>query len=122
MQNLFLGRPVTAALKCQGAQIFGLTGRIHSAAGRADFFMGCPVTAEQLCQPAQQHFLLLSGRLRAEMSGRAEISSGCPVTSSQRDNFFLLSGRIRAAVCSRRFFFGRAVFSFAVRSHLRRTF
>jgi hypothetical protein len=122
MQNLFLGRPVTAALKCQGAQIFGLTGRIHSAAGRADFFYG------------------LSGHSRAAVSARAATFSFAVRSPPRRNvrarrNLFRLSGHILAA---RQFFFavrshprssvlaqiffGRAVFSFAVRSHLRRTF
>jgi hypothetical protein len=114
-----LGRPVTAELQCQRQvmqiyyyylndqsqehRIFFLTGRIHLAAGCADFFMGCPVPAEHLCQPAQQLFFVigrictscvsprskeiffLSSHFRAEVSGRQGAQKffllACPVAS-----------------------------------------
>jgi hypothetical protein len=73
--------------------------------------MGCPVTAEQLCQPAQQHFLLLSGRLRAEMSGRTEIFSGFPVASSQRSKFFFaVWSHPRSSLLAQKFFLAAQFF------------
>jgi hypothetical protein len=129
MQNLFLTGHSRAA--ASGAQNLFLTGRIHLAAGRAYFFMGCPVTAEQLCQPAQQHFfwshlhsfvsprskkkfVFLSGHFRAEVSGRQ---------GAQKFVFFWpVRSPPRSSLLAQNYFLGRAAFSFAVRSLLRRTF
>jgi hypothetical protein len=73
--------------------------------------MGCPVTAEQLCQPAQQHFLLLSSRLRAKMSGRAEIFSGCPVASLQCSKFFFaVRSHPRSSLLAQKFFLAAQFF------------
>ena len=56
MQNLFLGRPVTAAQQCQGAQkfFFVLSGQQQGCACRNFFYLFCPVTSPLL--DAAQHF------------------------------------------------------------------
>jgi hypothetical protein len=124
----FWGRPVTAEQQCQRQvrRNFFWTDRSHPlscVSPRSKIFFCCPVASAQKCQPAQQNFLLLSGRLRAEMSGHAEIFLGCPVASSQRSNFFLaVRSHPRSSQLVQKIFFGRAAFSFAIRSHLRRTF
>jgi hypothetical protein len=103
---LLTGHSRAGALGAQN--LFFLTGRIHLAAGRADFFMGCPVRAEHLCQPAQQHFfgrictalsaraarkkiVFLSGHFRAEVSGRQSAQKFVffwPVRSPPRSSLF----------------------------------
>jgi hypothetical protein len=162
--------------QASGAQnlFFFLTGRIHSAAGRADFFFElsghsrassvrapcriffCPVTATLKCQGAQ--FFWLARSHPVSCRARRNFLLACPVAvhstvsaceafsfgSPPRRNvcpcckkFLLLSGRIVAAQQIIIFlvvrshprssllvqnFFSRAAFSFAIRSHLRRTF
>jgi hypothetical protein len=128
-------RPVTATLKCQGAQIFGLTGRIRSAAGRADFFWGCPVAAAQQRQ-ARRNFLLacpvvvrstvsahaarnfFSVRSLPRRSVRAAGRAGiffllaCPVASGQQsanaELFFTVRSLPRSSLLAQNYFFWAA--------------
>jgi hypothetical protein len=78
--------------QASGAQnlFFFLTGRIHSAAGRADFFLSCPVTAEQA----------VSGRHAESFFVRSQ-----PRSSVRARSFFGLPGRIRSAAGRAEIFF-----------------
>jgi hypothetical protein len=71
-----LGRPVTAAQQCQGAQKFFWVVRSlpRSSVSPHNFFLGCPVTSAQQCQATQKFFI------------------GRPVTSAQLFLFFLAHG------------------------------
>jgi hypothetical protein len=105
-----LGRPVTAALKCQGAQIFGLIGRIHSAAGRADFF---GLSGHSRAAVSGRAVFGLTGRIRTAVSARAATFSFVIRSPPRRNvrarrNLFRLSDRILAA---QQIFFGCPVAS-----------
>ena len=133
MQNLFFVR-LQPRSSVRARSFFGLPGRIRSAAGRAEIFFWpvrslfthlCQPTQQlycdrthlhKLCQPAQQQkIVFLSGHFRAEVSGRQGAQKFVffwPVRSPPRSSL----------LAQNYFYWGSAVFSFAVRSHLRRTF
>jgi hypothetical protein len=99
-----------------GRAVFGLPGRIRSAAGRAEIvFWPDRSLFTHPCQPAQQLFCDRL-HLHKALSARAARKNlfFCPVTSAQkwqggralRNLFsFGLSGRLRAAVCSHKIIF-----------------
>jgi hypothetical protein len=114
---------------------FFVTGRFcTSLVSPRSFLLACPVASGQQLQGAQKFSVDLTGRcpLSFVCPRSKKNLFFCPVTSAQkyqggraRRNLFSfgLSGRLRAAVCSPKIIFlGRTAFSFAVRSHLRKTF
>jgi hypothetical protein len=148
MQKFFLSQPrssaVRAAFLCPVAVCSVLTARAVTFCDRS--------LLQKLCRPRNKENIFLSlPRRSVRAAGRAEIIFLSQPSKRVRTpcrfffattmlkcrehrnfllcsffgrcaaNFLLLSGRIRAAVCSCRNFFC-AVFSFVVRSHLRRTF
>jgi hypothetical protein len=105
-RKFFFGLSGHSRAAVSGRAVFGLTGRIRTAvSARAATFSFAVRSPPRRNVRARRNLFRLSGRILAAQ----QIFFGCPVASAQQ------SARAE-------FFFGRAAFSFAVRSHLRRTF